>query len=143
MRITQQTNSKDVKEQMKKTLGPLINTQKATENERDKRVRELFDLMRNISSNNYDKYTLDRFANIIMMTKYITGLPEEEIVKNIKETIIYQEIVNKNECFLYESYPANLEEMVEEWKEKNIPILGQITSEQISAASMWIAGKLD
>lgn len=143
MRITPQTNSKDVKEQMKKTLGPLINTQKSTENERDKSARELFDLMRNISSNNYDKYTLDRLVNIIMMTKYITGLPEEEIIKNIKETIIYQEIVNKNECFLYESYPANLEEMVEEWKEKNTPILGQITSEQISVASMWIAGKLD
>ena len=78
-----------------------------------------------------------------MMVNYITSLSKEEILKNMKDTIVYNEIVSGNECFLYESYPANLEEMIREWKDKNIPILGQITGAQITVASMWLAGKLD
>lgn len=33
--------------------------------------------------------------------------------------------------------------MVREWKEEKINILGKITVNQISVASMWLAGKLD
>lgn len=94
--------------------------------------------MRNISSKNYDNYTSKRFANIIVILKHITNLSEEEILKSMKETITYKEIISKNECFLYESYPANLEDMIEEWKEKGTPVLSEITEEQVDEGIRWL-----
>lgn len=143
MKITQQTTSKEVKNQMKKTLELLGNVQSTNENEKDNSAFELFELMRDISSRNHNKYRLNRFANIIIMINYITGISEEEILRNMKETITYKEIVNGNECFLYESYPANLEDMVQEWKEKNTPVLGEITEEQIDKAIEWLKENLN
>lgn len=138
MKITRQTTLKEVKDQTKKTLENLIQNQSADSNEKDSSAIELFEIMRNISSKNYDKYTSERFANIIVILKHITNLSEEEILKNMKETITYKEIISKNECFLYESYPANLEDMIEEWKEKGTPVLGEITEEQIDDAIIWL-----
>lgn len=112
-------------------------------NQRDKRQKELLEMKEFLISEHYNRIVLSRFANIIMMVNYITSLSKEEILKNMKDTIVYNEIVSGNECFLYESYPANLEKMIREWKEKNIPILGQITGAQITVANMWLAGKLD
>lgn len=138
MKITEQTTSKEVKDRTKKTLENLILNQSVNSSENNSSARELFETMRNISSKNYDKYTLERFANIIVILKHITNLSEEEILKNMKETITYKEIVSKNECFLYESYPANLEDMIEEWKEKDTPILSEITEDQIDEAIRWL-----
>lgn len=134
MKITEQTTSKEVKDQTKKTLELLCNTQSTNKTEEDNTARKLFELMRDISSEKYNEYRLKRFKNIISLVKDITGLPEEEILKNMQETITYQGIVEGNECFLYESYPANLGDMIEEWKEKNTPVLSEITEEQIDEA---------
>lgn len=134
MKITEQTTSKEVKDQTKKTLELLCNTQSTNKTEDDNTARKLFELMRDISSEKYNEYRLKRFENIIRLVKDITGLPEEEILKNMQETITYQEIIKGNECFLYESYPANLGDMIEEWKEKNTPVLSEITEEQIDEA---------
>lgn len=113
------------------------------ETQRDKRQKELLELKDFLSPEHYNRDLLSRLADIIMMVNYITNLSKEEILENMKNTIVYKEIVSGNECFLYDSYPANLEEMISEWREKNIPILGEIKVQQISVASMWLAGKLD
>lgn len=134
MKITKQTTSKEVKDQTKKTLELLCNAQSTNKTEEDSTARKLFELMRDISSEKNNEYRLKRFENIIRLVKDITGLLEEEILKNMQETITYQEIVKGNECFLYESYLANLEDMIEEWKEKNTPVLSEITEEQIDEA---------
>ena len=134
MEITEQTTSKKVKGQMQKTLELVCNTQITNKAEEDNTARKLFELMRDISSEKYNEHRLKRFENIIRLVKDITGLPEEEILKNMQETITYQEIIKGNECFLYESYPANLQDMIEEWKEKSTPILSEITEEQIDEA---------
>lgn len=109
----------------------------------DKRQKELLKMKDFLSSEHHNSDELSRLADIIMMVNYITNLSKEEILENMKNTTVYKEIVSGNECFLYDSYPANLEEMIIEWNEKNIPILGEIKVGQISVASMWLAGKLD
>lgn len=134
MKITEQTTSKEVKDQMQKTLELMCDTQSTNKTEEDNTARKLFELMRDISSENYNEHRLKRFENIIRLLKDITGLPEEEILKNMQETTTYQEIMEGNECFLYESYPANLQDMIEEWKEKSTPVLSKITEEQIDEA---------
>lgn len=57
MKITKQTTSEEVKDQTKKTLKNLIQNQSVDSNEKDSSARELFEIMRNISSKNYDNYT--------------------------------------------------------------------------------------
>lgn len=89
---------------------------------------------------NLDEGSSNRVMTIIMMIKHITGLPINEILKNVKDTNVYKWIIEKSMPTLYDSVSGNLEEMVDEWKEKNIPIFSKITVQQISNSYRWVEG---
>lgn len=91
--------------------------------------------MNNVGKNNFKELDTDkqeRFENILSVVENITNLPRQEIVNKMKETITYKQIVDGNWCYIYESYPANLLDMIEEWKEKDIPVLSEITERKIA-----------
>ncbi len=77
------------------------------------------------------------------MIEHITGLPRNEIIINVKNTDLYKQIIEKNRSTLYDGIPENLTLMVSEWREKNIPIFGEITEYQIFNSYDWIEGIVD
>lgn len=66
-----------------------------------------------------NKYREERINMIIAMMMTIADIPEDKASELLKSTITYQNIVNGEECTLYESYSANLEDVVEELQESN------------------------
>lgn len=64
-----------------------------------------------------NKYREERIDMIIAMMMTIADISEEKASELLKSTITYQNIIDGEECTLYESYSANLEDVVEELQE--------------------------
>lgn len=64
-----------------------------------------------------NKYREERIDMIIAMMMTIADISEEKAFELLKTTITYQNIIDGEECTLYESYSANLEDVVEELQE--------------------------
>lgn len=61
----------------------------------------------------------ERINMIIAMMMKIANISEEKATKLLKSTNTYQNIVDGDKCTLYESYSANLEDVVEELQESD------------------------
>lgn len=59
-------------------------------------------------------YRKERIDMIVAMMMAIAGIPENVVVSLFKSTMTYQNIIEGEECTLYESYSANLEDAVGE-----------------------------
>lgn len=66
-----------------------------------------------------NKYREERINMIIAMMMTIADISEEKASELLKSTITYQNIIDGEECTLYESYSANLEDVVEELQESD------------------------
>lgn len=66
-----------------------------------------------------NKYREERIDMIIAMMMTIADISEEKASELLKSTITYQNIIEGEECTLYESYSANLEDVVEELQESD------------------------
>lgn len=66
-----------------------------------------------------NKYREERINMIIAMMMAIANISEEKASELLKSTITYQNIIAGEECTLYESYSANLEDAVEELMESD------------------------
>lgn len=66
-----------------------------------------------------NKYREERINMIIAMMMTIADISEEKASDLLKSTMTYQNIVDGEECTLYESYSANLEDVVEELQGSN------------------------
>ena len=66
-----------------------------------------------------NKYREERIDMIIAMMMTIADISEEKASELLKSTITYQNIIDGEECTLYESYSANLEDVVEELQESD------------------------
>lgn len=64
--------------------------------------------------NHYDR---ERVNIITVMLMYITRLPAARISSYMENTKMYSNILRGDELTLYDSYAANLMEMVDEWKD--------------------------
>lgn len=73
----------------------------------------------------------ERINMIIAMMMTIANISEEKATKLLKSTIIYQNIVDGEECTLYESYSANLEDVVEELRESGQGVLVKDITEDV------------
>lgn len=87
-----------------------------------------------------NKYDKERIEMIIVMIMYITKLPEQVIIKLIKKTDVYKNIMNGDEVTLYDGYSANLMEMVEEWQEQqDIPKqMKDISAQAVNRCNDWL-----
>lgn len=81
----------------------------------------------------------ERIEMIKVMMMAITNIPEKRALELLESTITYQNILNGEECTLYESYSANLEDVVEELREygKGEPVK-RITEDSILRLNKWI-----
>lgn len=70
-----------------------------------------------------NKYREERIDMIIAMMMTIADISEEKASELLKTTITYQNIIDGEECTLYESYSANLEDVVEELQENGQGVL--------------------
>ncbi len=70
-----------------------------------------------------NKYREERINMIIAMMMTIADISEEKASELLKSTITYQNIIDGEECTLYESYSANLEDVVEELQESGQGVL--------------------
>jgi hypothetical protein len=66
-----------------------------------------------------NKYREERIDMIIAMMMTMADISEEKASELLKLTITYQNIIDGEECTLYESYSANLEDVVEELQESD------------------------
>lgn len=83
--------------------------------------------------NGMNKYREERINMIIAMIMTIADISEEQASELLKSTITYQNIIDGEECTLYESYSANLEDVVEELQESNhCDLVKAITEEAVT-----------
>lgn len=87
-----------------------------------------------------NQYKKDRIEHIVAMLMYITGLPKDNALHYVKSTKVYKYILSGDELTIYESYPSNLSNMIDEWKKNDaIPLsLKSITAEHITTANSWL-----
>ena len=90
-----------------------------------------------------NEFDQERIDMITIMLMYITKLPEDHISSYVKMTEIYSNILSGDELTLYDSYAANIMDMVDEWKAKDdIPSeLRNITAQQVNASNTWLRTK--
>lgn len=81
----------------------------------------------------------ERTDMIAAMIMAITGIDDDEIKNLIKQTTVYQNIVEGDECTLYEDYSANLMDIIDEVKQNNTSSdVSNITPDEVSALNHWI-----
>lgn len=86
-----------------------------------------------------NKYRKERIEMITAMMMAIANIPEKAASELLKSTITYKNIVEGEECTLYESYSANLEDVVGELQENNKgKLVDKITEEAVSELNKWM-----
>lgn len=88
------------------------------------------------------EYREERIEMIVAMMVAIANISEQMAFELLKSTITYQNIMDGEECTLYESYSANLEDVVEELLECNKgELVSKITEDEISKLNRWMLDK--
>lgn len=81
----------------------------------------------------------ERIDMIVAMMIAITDMPQGQAIELIKNTVVYQNIIAREECTLYEDYNANLLEIVEEIKAtKHAEWVEKITEDAVSKLNVWL-----
>lgn len=89
-----------------------------------------------------NKYREERIEMIAAMMMAIANISEEMAFELLKSTITYQNIVDGEECTLYESYSANLEDVVEELQECDKGALVKaVTEDAVTELNKWMLDK--
>lgn len=83
-----------------------------------------------------------RIDMLIAMTAVIADINENEAKSLVESTYVYQDIVNENECILYDSYSANLMEIAGELTRKGMAnTIHKITPNTITQLNRWMDKK--
>lgn len=89
-----------------------------------------------------DDYLKKRIDMVVVMIAALTGMSESDIEKAVEGTIVYRNLLNGEECTLYEDYSANIMEMAEELREKNIETaISKITSKAVADLNRWMTDR--
>lgn len=89
-----------------------------------------------------NKYREERIEMIAAMMMAIADISEEMAFELLKSTITYQNIVDGEECTLYESYSANLEDVVEELQECDKgDLVKAVTEDAVTELNKWMLDK--
>lgn len=83
-----------------------------------------------------NKYRIERIEMIVAMIMTITGLPENVILNLIKNTTTYRNIIEGDECTLYEDYSANVIDIAREIKVHDIA--QKVTPDAVSNLNQWM-----
>lgn len=83
----------------------------------------------------------ERINIIIAMIMAIAHVSEEMASELFKSTITYRNIVQGEECTLYESYSANLEDAIQELQEEKHELVQNITEENVSKLNRFMLDK--
>lgn len=87
-------------------------------------------------------YREERINMIVAMMMTLTNISEEKAFKLFQSTVIYQNIVDGEECTLSESYSANLEDVIEELQESNQnDLVKNITEEAVTNLNKYMFDK--
>ena len=87
-----------------------------------------------------NKYRRERIDMIVAMIMFITHLSRRYVEKLVQSTRTYQDIVEGEECTLYDSYSSNLSSIVDELKKQpNVSEkLDLVTDESIIYCNNWM-----
>lgn len=89
-----------------------------------------------------NEYREERIEMIVAMMMAITNISEETAYELLKSTVTYQNIVDGEECTLYESYSANLEDVAEELQECDKgALVKKITEDAVTELNKWMLDK--
>ena len=83
----------------------------------------------------------ERINIIIAMIMAIAHVSEEMASELFKSTITYRNIVQGEECTLYESYSANLEDAIQELQEEKHELVQNSTEENVSKLNRFMLDK--
>ncbi len=83
-----------------------------------------------------NKYRIERIEMIVAMIMNITGLPENIVLRLIKNTATYKNIIKGDECTLYEDYSANVMDIAKEIESHQVA--KKITPDAVSDLNQWM-----
>lgn len=87
-------------------------------------------------------YRKKRMDMVIGMIAALTEMSEEDIQQKVENTAIYQNILDGEECTLYESYLANIMDIVSEVRDEDAESpISILTPQAVAELNQWMLDK--